>query len=200
MRPYYEDGSVTLYHGDAREIVPSLSPLYALVTDPPYPNNAGHFVDQIEAAREVVAMAQVEALVFWNELERPFVPLPLVAVHIWHRTNVNGRPYEPVYHFHHEGDKRRSVIIPHPAVFAGAGPGCWEYAGHPTQKPVDLMRHLIGKTDSATILDPFCGVGATLRAAKDMGRYAIGVEINERYCETAARRLTQEVLDLGGAA
>jgi site-specific DNA-methyltransferase (adenine-specific) len=65
---------------------------------------------------------------------------------------------------------------------------------HPTQKPLVLMRWLIELTVAETILDPYMGSGTTLRAAKDLGRKAIGIEIEERYCEIAANRLRQEVL------
>ena len=71
---------------------------------------------------------------------------------------------------------------------------------HPTQKPAPLMRWALEFTTGQTILDPFMGSGTTLRAAKDLGRKAIGIEIEERYCEIAAKRLAQEVLDLGAAA
>jgi hypothetical protein len=65
---------------------------------------------------------------------------------------------------------------------------------HPTQKPVGLMHWCIKIADDVTtILDAFMGSGTTLRAAKDLGRRAIGIEIEERYCEIAARRLAQEV-------
>jgi site-specific DNA-methyltransferase (adenine-specific) len=67
---------------------------------------------------------------------------------------------------------------------------------HPTEKPLALMRELISKCPPGVILDPFMGSGTTLRAAKDHGRPAIGIEIEERYCETAARRCSQETLGL----
>ena len=65
---------------------------------------------------------------------------------------------------------------------------------HPTQKPLSLMCWCLGfAPDAKTILDPFMGSGTTLRAAKDLGRKAIGIEIEERYCEIAAKRMAQEV-------
>ena len=68
--------------------------------------------------------------------------------------------------------------------------------GHPTEKPVWLMRFYIENSSQAgdTVIDPFMGSGTTLRAAKDLGRQAVGIEIEERYCEIAANRLAQGVL------
>ena len=72
---------------------------------------------------------------------------------------------------------------------------------HPSEKPIALMRWCIELyPDAQTILDPFMGSGTTLRAAKDLGRKAIGIEIEEKYCEIAANRLRQEVLNFESVA
>jgi site-specific DNA-methyltransferase (adenine-specific) len=78
---------------------------------------------------------------------------------------------------------------------------------HPTQKAMEVMQWCVisvadryAKSTPQTIMDPFMGSGTTLLAAKNLGRKAIGIEIEERYCEIAAERLSQGVLDLGGVA
>jgi len=77
-----------------------------------------------------------------------------------------------------------------------------EPVDHPSPKPEGLMQRLIEVVtpDGGVVLDPFMGSGTTLRAAKNTGRKAIGIEVEERYCEIAAKRLGQEVLDFGGVA
>ena len=71
--------------------------------------------------------------------------------------------------------------------------------GHPTPKPLDLWKSLITILPGV-VLDPFAGSGTTGRVAKDLGRKAILIEIEERYCEIAAKRMAQTVLPLGGIA
>src|SRR5262245_61940473 len=124
MQPYYDDGACTIYHGDCRD-VPGLTADLVL-TDPPYPNNAGHFTEDIGAAREFLSTFSAPAwLVFWHQLERPPVPLPLVALHIWHRNNSN-RPdnYEAIYEMA-RGPERASRVFSFPVIYPGLT-GCKE--------------------------------------------------------------------------
>lgn len=193
MKPYYADDAVTLYLGDCREILPTVA-AEVVISDPPYPNAAGHFDADIQTAEQFCRSFQAAHwLLFWDEMTAPPVPLPLVARHVWHRTNTN-RPdnYEAIFEFRADGRKRPSRVLPY-AVIHPALTGCREATGHPTQKNIRLMRALVMMTEGV-ILDPFAGSGTTLRAAADLGRTAIGIEREERWCEQAARRLAQGVL------
>lgn len=183
--------TVTLLQGDCLEILPTLAGIDAMITDPPYPNNGGHFVDAVETAKEILLAVDVQSLVFWSEIEKPIMRLPLVAVHICTYNNVNGRPYEAIYHFHPDGKKRRSDVINYWMIKQGIGPADKEYAGHPTQKAIVVMKWLIEKTtkEGDTILDPFMGSGTTGVAAVQLGRNFIGCEINPDYFAIAQRRI-----------
>jgi DNA modification methylase len=200
MTPYYEQDGIVIYHGDCREILPAVK-CDAVVSDPPYPNGAGHFVDGIAAALDVFAsFCAPRWFVFWGQLDRPPVRVPLVARHAWHRTNTN-RPdnYEAFYEFACEAE-RPSRVFPFAVVYPGLT-GCVEANGHPTQKPEALMRQIIALRPGVNVvLDPFMGSGTTLVAAKRLGRKAIGIELEEKYCEIAAKRLAQGALDLFGEA
>lgn len=104
-----------------------------------------------------------------------------------------GRSYELIYvngpGWHKAGQLRRSPIIRVQHLTRDAG-----REGHPSVKPLPLMGELVRKAPAGVIADPFTGSGSTLRAAKDEGRRAIGVELDERYCELAAKRLVQDTL------
>lgn len=99
-------------------------------------------------------------------------------------------------------DAFRSTFIDCPKLATGAFASAerivdrFDRAVHPAQKPEEVIRFLLS-VGGETIIDPFMGSGTTLRAAKDLGRKAIGIEIEERYCEIAANRLRQEVLNFG---
>lgn len=198
MNPYYQDEWATIYHGDCREVLPNLPPADLVLSDPPYPNAAGHFIDGIAAAEEFLKTYSAPRwMIFWHQLSLPPVPLPLVAHHIWHRTNTN-RPdnYEPIYEFAADGVERASRVFPF-AVIALGLTGCKEATGHPTQKNTKLMRALLQlRGIPSLVLDPFMGSGSTIDAAKGLRVRSIGIEKEERYCEIAAKRLAQEVLAL----
>ena len=181
-------GNAELWHGDCREILPTLPKVDAVITDPPYPNNAGHFIESVDAA--ISAFMQIDAshwLVFWTEMERPPVPMPPVAVHVWYRTNTN-RPdnYEPIFEFHSDGKKRASRVMPHCVVFPGMT-GI-EASGHPTEKNVRLMIELVRRT-KGKVLDHFMGSGTTGVACANLGRKFIGIELERKYFDIACRRI-----------
>lgn len=181
-------GDCTLYLGDCKEVMPTLGKVDAVVADPPYPNSAGHFIEGISAARAIMAELAVRHwLVFWTEIEHPPVPLPLVAVHVWHRTNTN-RPdnYEPIFEFNSDGIKRASRVLSHCVIFPGLT-GI-EASGHPTEKNVNLMMDLVKRT-SGIVLDPFMGSGTTGVACVKMGRSFIGVEQHEPYFDIDCERI-----------
>lgn len=119
-------------------------------------------------------------------------------------TSVAGvrRNLEAIYFLggHPRGGGGRSAVFPTAERAAGSPSGyCARAGGHPHTKPNDVMMELVGLV-VGTVADPFAGSGSTLVAAKRLGRKAIGVELDERYCEIAAKRLAQGVLDFGGVA
>lgn len=202
MEPYYQDDAVTIYHGDCREVLPDLA-VEAVVTDPPYFGREDLF--STEAVVEVLtALRGLPGFVFWPCMGAPVTEPE--AVHVWHKAvpihpksqtgNVAGHHYERILSY---GMGTRCEVFRVAAIMPNFAACRDELTEHPTQKPLDLVKALVART-SGLILDPFMGSGTTLRAAKDLGRRAIGIEKDEAYCEVAARRMGQGVLDLWGAA
>jgi site-specific DNA-methyltransferase (adenine-specific) len=223
--PYYQDDLVTLYHGDCREVTEWLT-ADVLVTDPPYgvawgrrfgdarlgTVNRRTQADAVEGDRDT--SARDACLDLWGDrpgfvfgswrVARPTPPLK--ALLIWHKEGSYSGPSNAPFFTNHEeiyvfgkgewpsGNPLRSVITTTETRHHEPA-----RTGHPTSKPLPLMDALIAKSPPGTIADPFAGSGSTLLAAKYLGRRAIGVELDERYCQVAAKRMAQDTL-FGGAA
>jgi hypothetical protein len=213
VKPYYEDDLVTLYHGDCREETAWLT-ADALVTDPPYGvrmvsfagggdrkknPNGGRIDDAI--ANDTTPQHRDDALQLWGK--RPAIvfgswridrPANVRSLLIWHKEGSYSGPLNAAFFNNHE-----EVYVMGEGAWRKSAPQAVRDIGHPTPKPIGLMETLIDRCPPGTIADPFAGSGSTLIAAKNLGRRAIGVELEERYCELAARALTQDSL-FGGAA
>lgn len=225
--PYYSDDHVTIYHSDCREVLPSLGQFDAVVTDPPYgindapldrpggrdgnlntwhpPSDWDHSIDPEWCAMACTAAPLVAWFGHWrkrHEVEQAMT-YPIRAEVIWAKDRHVGPPCpfgmrdERIWLFSETGITPRRFDT---TVWDVPGIASWDYKHHKNQKPIALMLRLLQWLPGDSIVDPFMGSGSTLRAAKDLGRRAIGVEIDERYCEIAATRMGQEVLDFGGAA
>ena len=207
--PYYDDGDCVIYHGDCRDIIGGLT-FDVIATDPPYGidfDGYNHGKVEGDADDEMVLWLLVNVETPLTVFGANHFPESLPSRGAWScwdkRTNENadrmfGSPFEMVWA---SGDDRPGKMyrIMHGGVVNADGAGVKRQ--HPTQKPVTLMKRVIADwSPPGVILDPFMGSGTTLRAAKDLGRKSIGIELDERYCEIAATRLAQGVLDLGGAA
>ena len=203
MKPYYSKNGITIYHGDCRDILPSVEADF-VITDPPY--NAG-----INYGKHNDNMGQndfKEWLAQWWQLlpERKIIFTGLVkwqdyaslaptALGFWYKP---GNPASGGAYQWSEGEPIMSwgVAFGGSNVFKRSVGKQSGVGSHPCPKPLSLMLEIITrcKYKGDQLVDPFMGSGTTLRAAKDLGRQAIGIEIEERYCEIAANRMSQEVL------
>ncbi len=228
MRPYYEHGGITIYHGDCREVLPGLAPVDLVLTDPPYgvgmvakrakqrsggvSVREGHysFADTPEYVRAVVVPV---ILGLRGRCRR-------MAVTCGTRNLWAYPPADDVGCFFSAagtGIGRWGFTCMHPVLYYGADPFLEGGMGarpnsfgqiypndanavaHPCAKPLAMMVKLVARAsaEADVILDPFMGSGTTLVAAKQLGRRAIGIELEERWCELSAKRLEQEVFDFG---
>jgi site-specific DNA-methyltransferase (adenine-specific) len=211
VTPYYEDDSVTIYHGDCREITPTLpdAQFDLAFADPPYGVDFGYGEEYDDEGGEDYAVWMSATA---SELQR-LATIVLVTPGI---RNLWSWPTPTwVLSWHKPGSTRRSDLggfnIWEPVLMYGkrriyndahrlpSAPNLSSDTGsHPCPKPLRLLTWLVGEASDpgGLVLDPFMGSGTTLRAAKDLGRKAVGIEIEERYCEIAARRMGQGVLAL----
>lgn len=214
MKPYYQDEAVKIYLGDCREILPTLDKVDLLLTDPPYGIGEAKNNNQ---SRGVLAKAKDYGLSDWDNSTKNtelgmamacaknaivfggnYYQLPSTSCWlIWDKENgandfadaemawTSFKTATRIFRYRWQGMLQGNMKNK-------------EIREHPTQKPLPLMIWCLEKYSQPTdtILDPFMGSGTTLRAAKDLGRKAIGIELKEKYCEIAAQRMAQEVLAL----
>ena len=220
MKPYYQDDLVTLYHGDCLEVTEWLE-ADVLVTDPPYGieaesrkgsyRGAGSQLrkhnpiandDSIEVRDKVLKQWETRPAIVFGSWK---MPRPQETQHLliwWKRGHAPG-PTNAAFMAQHEeiyvwGAGFRATSPPMRSVIETKEPRSIEVAkiGHPTPKPVGMMELLIDRCPPGTIADPFAGSGSTLIAARNLGRKAIGVEYEEKYCELIATRLSQQGFNL----
>jgi DNA modification methylase len=215
VKPYYQDGSVTLYHGDCRQILPNLSRFDLLLTDPPYGIDADN-------RKRVLSRSNAAAAKDYGESQWDKEPVPMwlmeLARSMADKQIIFGGNYYAlppckgplVWDKENTGDFADGEM-------AWNNLGCalrikrhlWngmlrkggEQRQHPTQKPLEVIQWALQLAgDVQTVLDPWAGSGTTGRAAKDLGKTCVLIERDERYCEIAAKRMQQEVLGLEEAA
>ncbi|MBC7594567.1 MAG: site-specific DNA-methyltransferase [Kineosporiaceae bacterium] len=218
--PYYRDDLVTLYHGDCLEETAWLA-ADVLVMDPPYgmgyESNFNRIKGTQKVGRPVAGDKTIDArdrsLIAWGDrpalvFGRWDVARPAATRHrlIWDKGNSVGMGDLSMPWGHAEEEiyvlgkgfigKRESNVIRAQMLMSGdhARPD------HPTPKPIGLMEVLISKCPAGVVADPFAGSGSTLIAARNLGRQAIGVELEERYCEIIAKRLSQQAFDFEAIA
>ena len=217
--PYYQDSAVTLYHGDCRAIVPMLD-RGLVVTDPPYNIGYHYesYADNLdpEDYNEMLRAVCPEPCVLIHYAEDivalswilESVPEKMVA---WVYPSNTARQWRSIAwfgckpDFNKDGQDYKNPKDKRIAERIARGERArlydwWEInqvknvsnekTGHPCQIPLSVMERIIRITESPLVIDPFAGSGTTLLAAKNLGRRAIGVEMDERYCEIIAARIS----------
>ena len=178
----------TIIHGDCREVLPELDPVDLVLTDPPYGMNKAEWDTTVIEWLHLISSPKA---VFCGVIGMRDYPLP-DWIGAWVKpasTQRNGRfrgfnNWEPILFY-------QISCLSNDVFTCRNQPNQF---GHPTEKPQQLFKMIICRMNANTVLDPFLGSGTTLRACKDLGRRGIGIEIDEQYCEIAANRLRQEVL------
>ena len=212
MTPYFQDDSVTIYHADAREIVHTLGAFDLMLTDPPYGigynATALNLPDATERKRIqgdddcvlaewLFTVSNASEMLVWGANNFPQL-LPHKGVWVcWDKRltreadRMLGSAFELGWMNRKRGHHKMFRCLHGGVVNHNKGK-----REHPTEKPIGLLREILETLypKAQIILDPFGGVGTTARAAKDAGRKCVTIEIEEEYCEAAARRMQQSVL------
>lgn len=205
MTPYYEHGGITIYHGDCRGVIAHVS-ANVVITDPPYghgstPKRGGRVEGTLDYSNGTGGVslpwdnADDSWLDSWSGPAAVFMSVSR-CFQVSERMKADGMLVYVKTNPHPCGSSFE------PCLTRGFGVGARHVLAynaangneHPTQKPLAVMRFVVDRAPSGVVLDPFMGSGTTLVAAKNLGRKAIGIEIEERYCEIAAKRLAQEML------
>ncbi len=215
MKPYYQDEWVTIYHGDCREILPDLPKVDLVLTDPPYnaknigPNQRvyeGTIMQLPDNEYKAfcsewfeLSMVQSETLVFTPGISNTHnYPQPKWQL-CWHKpasvsfNRMGGfNAWEPVFVY---GNTKGARFGQDYLLYNTLNFNKGDEKNHPCPKPVSLWQYLMGNF-AGVVLDPFLGSGTTAVCAKKLNRHCIGIEIEEKYCEIAAKRCSQQVFDL----
>ena len=198
-QPYYQDDAVTIYNADCRDVLPTLDKVDLLLTDPQYGkrlNYGGKTDDSTDWFKENTRwLVSLEVpLIFTCPSSKIYdIPKP-DWIAVWHKPLSFGFWSTPMLpHWEAICIYNQPLKITRSDVFV-SNPE--KPNGHPAPKPLSLLREILSVFPAEIVVDPFMGSGTTLRAAKDLGRKAIGIEIEERYCEIAADRMSQTVMPL----
>lgn len=216
MKPYYmdEDRGIAIYHGDAAQVMPFLGRFDLLLTDPPYGigearsgnvsrSNLAVATDYGDSAwddrpvekwllEEAVSLARWSIVFGGNYYELP----PSRGWLVWDKDNGESDFADCELAWTNlDRAVRRLKWRWHGMIQELAG-SKKEPRWHPTQKPLEVMKWAISMApeECSTILDPFMGSGTTLVAAREMGKRAVGIEREEKYCKAAVDRLAQGLL------
>ena len=213
MKPYYDEGGITIYHGDCRDVALPPGSVDLVWTDPPYPKEFDHVWDALHSAAAASLRPGKSLLTQLGHYQLPRVIDALAQDPFRFRwacmtENTGNQPimhgfgvkvcWKPILWFSHGPAEKRGIMRDNFAIRRGSFAEARKVHGWGQAVMIEPVSVLTDEGD--VILDPFMGSGTTLRAAKDLGRRAIGIEIDEAQCENAARRLGQEVFDFGEAA
>jgi site-specific DNA-methyltransferase (adenine-specific) len=219
MNSYYDEGGITIYHGDCREILPLPRAADLICTDPPYGINyrSNHNSSRRGKWAKWIRYENMPGIIGDDE---PIDPLPLLESAplvcifggnyiadrlppsrcwiVWDKRDGIGPNNQADCEMAWTNFDRPSRIYRHlwsGLLRAGAENVALSDKLHPHQKPISLLTFIINYSGATgTVLDPYCGSGSTLLESKNAGMRAIGIEIEEKYCEISAKRLAQGVL------